>query len=356
MPDDADVRVDATKLAGLGVRCLVAAGVPEDHARMTVDILIASDLRGIESHGFARFADFYVSRARERQLKLNPQVQIIRDAAAAATIDGDGGLGFVAGTLAMRTAIEKAQATGIGMVSVRNSTHYGAASPYAMMALGYNMVGISMTTGGNGVVPPGGAKRVYGLNALAVAAPCRPPAPPWVLDMATSVVAAGKLEIARRRGKPIPAGWVSDKDGNDVLDPNAYYESDGWGGLLPLGSDVETGAWKGFGLGIMVDVFCGMLSGGHSSSELPRRAANHFFGALRIDAFTSVNTFYDQMESMKQTLRESPRLPGAGPLTFAGEPEAAIEADYRRNGIAYHPSTIEGLRALCAELGVKYDL
>ena len=356
MPSPEDIRVDPETLYDLGVECLTTVGIPEEHARMTVDVLIASDLRGIESHGFARFADFYVRRARDNLLNRNPQVRVLRDTAAGATIDGDGGLGFVAGTLAMRLAIEKAAASGVGMVSVRNSTHYGPASPYALMALGHNMIGISMTTGGNGVVPPGGAQRVYGLNALSFAAPTRPPEVPFCLDMAASVVAAGKLEIARRRGKEIPVGWVRDGEGAEVTDPDVYYESEGMGGILPLGSDVMTGAWKGFGLAIMVDVLTGVLSGGHTSSELPRRAANHFFGAMRIDAFTDVETFYDQMQAMKDNLRSAPRLPDAGPLTFAGEPEAAFEADCRANGIPYHPSVLAGIRELCGEIGVEYTL
>jgi LDH2 family malate/lactate/ureidoglycolate dehydrogenase len=174
--------------------------------------------------------------------------------------------------------------------------------------------------------------------------------------MAASVVAAGKLEIARRRGKPIPVGWVKDGEGDDVTDPDVYYESEGMGGILPLGSETLTGAWKGFGLAIMVDILTGVLSGGHSSAELPRRAANHFFAAMKIDAFTSVESFYDQMESMKETLRAAPRLPGAGELTFAGEPEAAFEADCRANGIPYHPSVIESLRRMCEDIGITYDL
>jgi LDH2 family malate/lactate/ureidoglycolate dehydrogenase len=323
---------------------------------MSVDVLIASDMRGIESHGFARFADFYVRRARDGLLNRNPQVRVLRDSPSGATVDGDGGLGFVAGTLGMRLAIEKAQATGAGMVSVRNSTHYGPASPYALMALGHRMTGISMTTGGVGVVPPGGSRRVLGLNALSFAAPSRPPEAPFCLDMATSVVAAGKLEIARRRGKGIPLGWVRDGEGDDVTDPDVYYESEGMGGILPLGSDVLTGAWKGFGLGVMVDILTGVLSGGHTSSELPRRGANHFFAAMRIDAFTDIETFYDQVQSMKDSLRAAPRLPGAGQLTFAGEPEAVFEADCRANGIPYHPSVLAGIRELCAEIGVEYDL
>jgi LDH2 family malate/lactate/ureidoglycolate dehydrogenase len=107
---------------------------------------------------------------------------------------------------------------------------------------------------------------------------------------------------------------------------------------------------------MMVDILTGVLSGGHTSAELPRRGANHFFAAIKIDSFTSVESFYDQMLSMKETLRAAPRLPGFGPLTFAGEPEAAFEADCRANGIPYHPSTIESLKRMCAEIGIEYDL
>lgn len=356
MPDDADIRVDATKLHALAMRALGSVGIPEEHARWTADVLLMSDLRGIESHGFARFADFYVMRARDRRLNCEPNVSVVQDAASAATLDGDGGLGFVAGTIGMRLAIEKAKLTGVGMVSVRNSTHYGPASPYALMAMEHDMIGISLTTGGNGVVPPGGSKRVYGLNAMSVAAPCRPPEGPWCLDMATSVVAAGKFEIARRRGKPVPAGWAIGGDGAAILDPHEYYNPERGGGILPLGSYIDTGAWKGFGLGIMVDILTGLLSAGHTSAELPQRGSNHFFGAMRIDAFTTVESFYDQMASMKATLKAAPRLPGAGPLTFAGEPEAELEADYRANGIPYHPSVIESLRKMCDDIGIDYDL
>lgn len=356
MPDEHDIRIDAGKLHALGMSALMCAGIPEEHARWTADVLLTSDLRGIESHGFARFADFYVMRAKEGRLNIDPKVRVVRETPSAATVDGDGGLGFVSSTIGMRLAMEKAKATGVGMISVFNSTHHGPASPYALMALEQDMIGISMTTGGNGVVPPGGAKRVYGLNAFAVAAPTRPPEAPFCLDMATSVVAAGKFEIARRRGKPVPAGWAIDGEGNAITDPNVYYGSGGMGGILPLGSFAATGAWKGFGLAIMVDIMTGVLSGGHSSAELAQRGANHFFGALRIDAFTTVESFYDQMDSMKATLRAAPRLPGAPPLTFAGEPEAAFEADCRQNGIPYHSSIIDGLRIMCGAIGIDYDL
>ncbi len=355
MPDETDVRVDAEKLRRLGVRVLVAAGVQQQHAEMTVEVLLRSDLRGVESHGFARFVDFYVNRAREGRVNLNPNLRVVEDALAAATIDGDNALGFVPSTMAMNMAIDKARATGVGMVTVLNSTHYGPASPYALMAMEHDMMGISMTTGGKYVAPPGGSARTYGLNALSFAAPARPPEAPLCLDMAASVVAAGKFEIARRRKKEVPPGWGIEQDGTVIADPNRLYEV--MGAILPLGGDPEHGAWKGFGLSLMVDVLTSVLSGGiDSAQQPPTRNANHFFAAIRIDAFTSIEGFYDRMTSMKQAMRAAPRLEGAGELTFPGEPEAAMEEECFEKGIPYHSSIPEGIRKVCAELGVEYDL
>jgi LDH2 family malate/lactate/ureidoglycolate dehydrogenase len=351
---EGDVRVDAGKLHALGVRALVAVGVPEEHAAMTADVLLAADRRGIESHGFARFAEFYVTRTREGLLNAKPAVSVVQETASAATVDGDGGLGFDAATTAMRLAIEKAKATGVGMVTVRNSTHYGPASPYAMMTLPHEMLGLSMTTCALLVAPPGGAARTYGPNALAFAAPCGSGEAPFVLDMATAVVPSGKFEIARRRGQSAPAGWGVDTAGEPIEgDPAAFFNG---GLLLPLGGDTLHGAWKGFGLGIMVDVLTSVLSDSPSSAELRTPEAGHFVGALRIDAFTTPDAFHARMRTMKEKIRSAPRLPGAPMLTFAGELEHEREADAQRNGVPLHPAVIDSLRAMCADLGLEYDL
>jgi LDH2 family malate/lactate/ureidoglycolate dehydrogenase len=351
---DGDVRIGHEKLHALGVRALTAVGVPDEHAWMAADVLVTSDLRGIESHGFARFAEFYVGRTRAGLVNPKPNVRVVEDAPAAATIDGDSGLGFVGGTIGMRHAIEKAQATGVGIVTVRNSTHYGAASPYAMLALSNNMIGISMTTCALLVAPPGGAARTYGPNAMAVAAPSGPGEAPFVLDMATAVVPSGKLEIARRRGQSVPAGWAIDTQGQPIEpDPAPFFQS---GLLLPLGGDALHGAWKGFGLGVMIDVLTSALSGGLSSAEVPAPGASHFLGALRIDAFTTLESFHDRMKTMRSVMRAAPRLPEAPPLTFAGEPEQAKEDDYRQHGVPYPPAVLASLRTMCEDLGLEYDL
>jgi L-2-hydroxycarboxylate dehydrogenase (NAD+) len=351
MPEG-DVRVSHEKLHALATRALMAVDVPEEHARMTADVLVASDLRGVESHGSAHLADFYVGRVRSGLVKARPDIRVVQESPATVTIDGDRGLGFVPGQIGMRHAIEKARTSGIGMAAVRTSTHFGPGFFYAMMALPHDMIGLSLTTGGNIIIPPGGAKRTYGANVIAFASPSR--GAPYVLDMSTSVVAGGKFEIARRRGKSVPEGWGLDAEGQPITsDPGLYFQG---GGILPLGSTPEMGAWKGFGLALMVDVLCGLLSGGGASVELKSSQANHFFAAIRIDAFTTKEAFLDRMDAMIAALKAAPRLPGAGPLTIPGEVEQALEDDYRRNGVPLHPSVIEALRKMADDLGIAFDL
>jgi LDH2 family malate/lactate/ureidoglycolate dehydrogenase len=350
--DPGDVRVDPRRLHALGVRALAAVGVSEEHARLSADVLLASELRGVESHGFAHLADFYVGRIRDGRVKPNPDVRVVQDTPATAVVDGDGGLGFIPGRIATRLAIEKAAATGIGMVSTRNSTHFGPGFFYAMEALPHDMLGISMTTGGNIVVPPGGVGRTYGSNVIAFAAPTR--GAPYVLDMATSVVAGGKFEIAKRRGKTVPSFWGESSAGEPIVsNPEPYFER---GAILPLGGTPEGGAWKGFGLALMSDILCGVLSGGGASTVLSSPGACHFVAAIRIDAFLPKEDFLDGMDAMIGKLKASPRKPGAPALTYAGELEAAKEADALAHGVPLHPSVVTALRVMCDEIGVPFDL
>jgi LDH2 family malate/lactate/ureidoglycolate dehydrogenase len=348
---ETDVFVDPDKLHALGVCALEAVGVPTEHARMTADVLLASDLRGVESHGFAHLADFYIGRIRDGRVNPKPEMRVVAESPTTLTLDADRALGFVAGQTAMRRAIEKARELGVGMAAVRNSTHFGPGFYYAMMALEHGMLGLSFTTGGNIVIPPGGARRTYGSNVIAFAAPRRE-GWPFVLDMATSVVAGGKFEIAARRGAKVPEGWGLDPEGRPITDPHVYLQG---GGILPLGGIPLFGAWKGFGLAMMVDVLCGVLSGNGASATV-QRGASHFFVALRIEAFEPLDDFYDSMEAMIERLRAAPRLPGEPPLTFAGEQEWALAETRRKNGVPLHPAVIDALQQMCRECGINYDL
>jgi LDH2 family malate/lactate/ureidoglycolate dehydrogenase len=269
-------------------------------------------------------------------------------------MDGDEGLGFVVGYRAMVEAIRRSETTGSGFVAVRNSTHFGAGAYYAMMALSHDMIGISLTQGGKGVVAPGSRGRGVGLNVISVAVPAKEEAP-FVLDMATGVVAGGKLELAARNGTPIPKDWAVDMDGNPVTEV-----AKATGGILPLGGIPRLGSYKGFGLTVMVDILCSTLSGGLSAPERESGPstvgkANHFFGALRIDGFMPADEFKERMDAMIKAHHELPKAPGVDRIYLAGEVEQETERQ-RRQGIPLHPSVLASLQEVAKELNIEYDL
>lgn len=351
------VTVDPEKLTRFTAKILQQAGVPREDAERTARMLVATDLRGIDSHGVAHLGPLYVRRIQEGLINTRPQIRMVSHAPATAVMNGDRGLGFVVGRHAMTEAMKRAGQTGAGFVSVRNSTHCGAASTYAMMALPEKMIGIAMTTGGRGMVVPGSVGRGAGINVVSVAVPTRENFP-FVLDMATTVVAGSRFEIVERSGQTtIPEGWAVDKTGNPLTDPKKYAAE---GALLPLGGLTETGAFKGFGLSVMVDIFCSILGGSVSISELltqPDTAlrANHFFGALKIDSFMPADDFARAMAGMVKVYHDLPKAPGVERITLAGEVEHEIENE-RRHGIPLDPQVIASLRELAAEFGVEYNL
>lgn len=349
-----DVSVPIARLLAFAQALLQKLDVPAEDARLTAHILLDADLRGVESHGVAHLVEFYVRRIQAGHIAPRPEVRAVSEAASAATVDGGRGLGFVVGHRAMSLAIEKARATGVAIVSVANSTHYGAGAYYAMMALEHGMIGLSMTTGGRLMALPGGAARAIGLNVLSAAAPT-PRGFPYVLDMATSVVAAGKFEIARRRGEPVPQGWAVDADGLPITDPHHLHPQ---GALLPLGGTPLGGAFKGFGLTLLVDILSGALSGFGTSVEIdPGITAAHCFGALRIDAFEPLPDFLEHMGRTIDTLKATP-MPAAAPeVRIPGELEHALSEQRRAAGaVPLHPAILEGFRSAAAELNVPFDL
>jgi LDH2 family malate/lactate/ureidoglycolate dehydrogenase len=213
-----------------------------------------------------------------------------------------------------------------------------------------------MTNSNPGVVAPGSTKPAVGTSPFAVAVPAGKK-PPFVLDMATSVVAAGKLRTAVREGKSIPEGWAIDKEGEPLTDPTKRVF--GEGGLLPLGGTPALGGYKGFGLGVLVEILCGVLSGSSAIilKKPPATAyCEHFFGALRIDSFLPVENFKKSMDEMIEAFEALPTLPGARKIYAAGGYEAEIEKDRRANGIPLHFKVTEGLQGLAKELGIEYDL
>lgn len=350
--------VDPGKLTRFSAKVLQMAGVPEEDAERTARMLVATDLRGIDSHGVSHLGPLYIRRIKEGLINPKPQIKMVSHAQATAVMDGDRGLGFVVGYHAMTEAMKRARETGAGFVSVRNSTHCGAASLYAMMALPQNMIGIALTTGGRAMVVPGSVGRGAGINVISVAVPTRGDVP-FVLDMATTVVAASKFEIALRSDQAtVPESWAVDKTGKPLTDPKRYAEE---GALPPLGGLLpENGAYKGFGLSVLVDILCSILGGSISISELltqPGTAlrANHFFGALKIDGFMPADDFAEAMAGMVKVYHALPKAPGVERITLAGEVEHEIENE-RHRGIPLDPQVIASLRELATAFGVEYDL
>lgn len=329
-------------------------GCSGDHAAMAAGVLLAADLKGIESHGVARLPG-YVRLWRKGRINANPQWQWTQRLPAVAVLDADGALGMVAGQVAMHKAVELAAVFGTAQVLVRNSNHFGIAAEHALMAVGHDMVGWAMTNASPLVAPPGANRRLLGTNPICYAFPSAFNEPPWVLDMATSAAANGKLELASRSGSAIPSGWASDSRGQTTTDPNALRQG---GSLLPLGSTAEGGVHKGYGLGALVDLWSGVLSGAsfgpwvppfveflEPAGDAPGPGIGHAFGALAIEALMSGAEYRHRMERWSSSLTESG-------LILHGRPEWDQRALRLRNGI---PFTEQGQRALI-ELGITLDL
>jgi len=346
----ANVIVSPAKLSDLVFKAFRKVGLGEEDARIATDIVIITDLRGIDSHGVARLWGSYLRGLREGRTNPKPNIQVISHAPATAIVDGDQGLGFVVGYRAMEEAIRRAAQTGAGFVSVRNSTHFGAGGNYAMQALTHDMIGISMTKGGKGMVAPGARGRGSNINVIGIAVPTGLEAP-FVLDMATTVVAAGKVEIALREGKTMPVGWVVDKDGQPVTDPKKFGEEGT--GILPLGGSPALGAFKGWGLAVAVDILTGVLSGAPANNQM---AGTHFFGALPIDGFRPAAEFKKSMAESIEGYHNLPKAPGVERIPVPGEIEAEVEKRRRSEGIPLNPSVAASLKEMAQALGIEYDL
>ncbi len=346
-------RFDATEIKKWTSDVFEKLGAPADDARMTTDALIHADLMGIDSHGLNRSTNQnYFGGLKSGAINAKASPEIVHEASSTAVIDGQNGLGPVASTVAMDLAIAKAKETGAGFVSIRGSNHYGAASHYSMMALPHDMIGFSMTVGGLGVVATGGKGRRIGINPMSVAAPADS-SDPFILDIATSVVAAGKLELARMKEIPVPTGWIVDSEGKSTNDPNEFWKG---GAILPLGGMLDTGGYKGYGLSVMIDILAGVLSGGGFAGELRESVSSggtcHFQGALANNAFGSVENFKANMERMIAYLKATEPSDGSTGVLVHGEKEVRAERERALKGIPYHRDVVERLEVFATEVGL----
>lgn len=343
------VRVNAKKLRETVERIFQALGLQIDHAASVADALVTADLWGVSSHGVSNYIEsIYAPGLRRGSIEARPKIEVIRESAVTAVVDGGGGMGHVVGRHAMSMAIDKARMNGVGLVAVRGSRHYGMAGYYSMMAVPHDMIGLSLTNSDKLVLPTFGKEARLGTNPISVAAPANFEAP-FLLDMATSTVPFGKLMLARRAGQRIPMGWASDAEGVPTTDPSVAVEALR---LLPLGSSYELGSHKGYSLAVVVDILTGLLSGaGIGMDEGLGPQVGHFFGALRIDLMRSAKVFKEEMDSMLKRLRSTPSVDDE-PVIYAGFKEFCAEQERSREGIPLHPGVIDYLRRLSAELEV----
>jgi len=314
--------------------------VPAPDASKVADILVAADLAGMETEGVARLG-YHVERVSSGLINPRPRIKTVQQAPSVATLDGDNGLGPVVATAAMELALEKAARYGVAAVAVRRSNDFGMAGYYARLALSRQMIGLATSNTSPMVVPVHGTRSMYGTNPVAIAAPAAEGNAPFVLDFTTSVVSKGKIEEARRRRDSIPEGWALDRSGQPTTDPEAALEALR---LLPLGTRLSTGAHKGYGLGLIVDILCGVLSGGSFGLELSGAegyhpgTANicHFFAALRINAFGPYRSFRNRIDEFLTRLISSPAREGPR-VYYPGEPEHEVEREKRAVGIPLPP-------------------
>lgn len=346
------------KLTDFVRAALTKVGVAPEHAATVADVLVAADLRGIESHGVARLVSYYVSRIRSKTLKAAPEYAIVRETETSVVYDADNGLGHPVGKMAMEKVIEKAQLHGAAFGAVRNSNHFGIAGYYAMLALPHDMIGMASTNSVRYGTPTFGKDVLLGTNPLAYAIPAGQESP-FVLDFATTTVPRGKLEVYKRKGKPLAEGWAIDAHGHPTADPDEALR----GALLPLGGfGTLNGGHKGYGLGMLVDILCGVLSGGKFGSSLPlvtdtmEGAISHWFGAFRVDAFRDVADFKRDMDCELRAFKDSSKAPGEKRVYVAGEIEAEKTDYHRQNGIPVHVKVWDGLQKLSNELGLPFEL
>jgi L-2-hydroxycarboxylate dehydrogenase (NAD+) len=339
----------------------LAMGCSAKDATTATKVLIAADLRGIDSHGVARLSG-YVRLWEAGRINATPNIHVVHETPSTAVVDGDAGLGLVVAPYAMQIAIDKAKEVGTGWVSVKNSNHFGIAGYHAMMALEHDMIGMAMTNASALVAPTFSSEKMLGTNPIAVAIPAGNE-PAFVADMATTTAANGKLEILQRKNADAPNGWVQDANGNDVTDANILKKG---GALLPLGSDREHGSHKGYALGSIVDIFSAVLSGGSYGpwappfpayiplpQNMPGQGLGHFFGAMRIDAFRPAQDFKSNMDNWITRFRNATPIDPAQKVLIPGDPEREAHEARMQMGIPVVDPVVLDLKEVGARFGIQ---
>ncbi len=319
-------------------------GFSKDECQIIADVLLLSDLYGIESHGMQRLVRYHKG-IEKGLIKVDAKPEVIFDTPVSAVIDAHDSMGQLVGHQAMKLAIEKAKKSGVGIVSVKNSNHYGIAGYYAKMACDEGLIGFSATNSEAIMVPTFGRLAMIGSNPIAMAAPAEPY--PFFFDASTTVVTRGKLEMYNKMGKPLPEGWALDKDGKDSTDAPDVLKNivaKNGGGIMPLGGSSEvSGSHKGYGWGMVCEFFCSILSQGLTSNKVNQGSKSgtcHGFMAINPAFFGTPEDIKAHFSTFLEELRQSPKAEGQPKIYTHGEKEVAAVADRKANGVPVNENTV----------------
>lgn len=337
-------------------------GVPRQEAEIIAEILITSDLRGIESHGVGRLRMYY-DRIKQGRILAQTKLTIVKETETTAVLDGGFGMGHVVAHRAMEMALDKAKAFGMGAVAVRNSTHFGIAGYYPLMAIKRDMIGLTVTNARPSIAPTFGVEPMLGTNPIAFGCPTDE-ACPFLFDGATSITQRGKIEVLDRAEKPTPAGWIIDQEGKSVTDSAAILDglTKSTNALLPLGGFGDhMGGHKGYGLATVVELLSAALQDGKYLRAITGFDENgkptflgvgHFFLAMDIEHFVPVATFKRVAGSILRDLRGSVKAPGHDRIYTANEKEWEMERVVRAQGIPANANLQKDVAYVRADLGL----
>ena len=328
---------------------LTKVGVSREDAEVMAYVLVETDLMGVDTHGILKFP-MYVSRAQKGGDNPKAKLKILKETPTTALCDGEGGYGQIMGWRGMELAVRKAEETGVGFVSIKNSNTLTACRIYSRMAAEHGCIGICITNGTPQMAPPGGKQRLLGTSPWSFAVPGKEF--PVVFDLACTVVGWTKMAMMAMRGETvIPENWAVTEDGRPTTDV-----TEGMNGLM-----LPFGGHKGYALSCMAEILTGVLSGGRVADELgyygnheENTGVSHFLGAIRIDSFMPLNEFEERLSDYVTKLKSCPKAEGAGEIYVPGERSYRTELKRKKEGIPLHPSLAKNLVAVGHEMGIPF--
>jgi L-2-hydroxycarboxylate dehydrogenase (NAD+) len=346
------IEVDDLRLMVTNI--FAALGLPSSDANTAAKAIVYADVRGIDSHGVSTILPRYVNKYLSKSLNPSPNVTVKRTIKTAAYLDADNGLGSVVMKKALDVAIEIGREYGVGIVAVRNAGHAGALGYHALQAAKNDMIGMVMAAGKGLMVPPFGCEPLLGTNPIALAVPTNK-MPPFVFDAATTAVCGNKIRLAEILDVVPPPGWIFNESNNPNKAMPRYFE-EFLPALLPLGSEYDLGMHKGFGFGMMAEIFCNTLSSSFTFTEMNSSAIGHFVAVFRIDMFGSADDFKSRIDSLLQAVVNAPPGEGFDQVMYAGLRAHEKELYRRQNGIPLQPSVLKWFHEIAAYLNIECNL